>query len=228
MQGAQQDPDVAALCIAQGIPAEELPNYVSSRNFAVGIYGGNPDLAEETAETITAGLVLRPSLDGAVNLQASIDYYQIEVRDIVGYLGDPIWGCFVRELNPTLDPNNIYCQQFSRNPESFEIDDIRDIALNLSELSVSGYDLQVDVGFDAGPGQLHLHTLASYTESATQTAGPGSPQNEFAGKATGYGCCVDSAYFSLAPRVRAREGQFSAHFLHSSQKCCTPRSTGSS
>jgi outer membrane receptor protein involved in Fe transport len=203
VQGAQQDPDVAALCIAQGIPEEELANYVDARRWTVGPAGGNPDLAEETAETITAGLVLRPSWNRAANLQASIDYYRIKVKDIVGYLGNPVFPCFDRDLNPSLDPDNIYCQQFSRNTESFQIDNIRDIALNLSELSVSGYDLQVDVGFDAGPGQLRLHGLASYAESATQTAGPGSPQNEFAGKATSYGITAASAFFSLVPRVRA-------------------------
>ena len=202
VQGAQQDPDVAALCIAQGIPEEELPNFIG-RIWALGPSGGNPELAEEKAETITAGLVLRPSWDWVENLQASIDYYHIEVKDIVGYLGNPVLSCFNRDLNPSLDPENIYCQQFSRNTESFQIDDIRNIALNLSERTVSGYDLQVDAAFDAGPGQLRLHGVASYAESATQTAGPGSPQNKFAGKATRYGSGAATAFFSLVPRIRA-------------------------
>jgi iron complex outermembrane receptor protein len=201
--GALQDPDVAALCVAQGIPAEELPNYVDSKRWTVGPSGGNPNLTEETAETITAGLVLRPSWSWAENLQASIDYYHIEVKNIVGYLGGSVYNCFDRALNPSLDPDNIYCQQFARNAESFQIDEFRDIALNLAELSVSGYDLQVDIAFDAGPGQLRLHGLASYAESATQTAGPGSPTQEHAGKATRYSIVAQSAFFSLVPRVRA-------------------------
>jgi outer membrane receptor protein involved in Fe transport len=203
VQGAQQDPDVAALCTAQGIPEEELANFVDARRFAIGPSGGNPNLAEETAETITAGLVLHSAWDRTANLQTSIDYYHIEVKDIVGYLGNPVFQCFDRNLNPSLDPNNIYCQQFTRNTESFQIDEIRDIALNLSELSISGFDLQVDLGFDAGPGQLHLHGLASYAASATQTAGPGSPQQEYAGKATAYGYNAASPFFALVPRVRA-------------------------
>jgi len=102
-------------------------------------------------------------------------------KDIVGYLGNPVYACFDRDISPALDPENIYCQQFQRNPATYRIGDIQDIALNLSELSVSGYDLQIDVAFDAGPGQLRLHGVANYAESATQTSGPGSPQQEFAG-----------------------------------------------
>jgi outer membrane receptor protein involved in Fe transport len=201
--GAQQDPDVAALCIAQGIPQEELSNYVDTQRFTIGTTGGNQNLGEETAETITAGLVLRPSWGWVDGFQASIDYYHIEVKDIVGYLGDPVYACFDRDINPSLDPSNIYCQQFRRNSETYRIDDIRDIAVNMSELSVAGYDLQVDAAFDAGPGQLRLHGVANYAESATQTSGPGSPEQEFAGKATGYNVTAVSAFFSLVPRVRA-------------------------
>ncbi len=201
--GAPQDPDVAALCIAQGIPEEELQNFVDPKRFGVVTLGGNTELEEETAETFTAGLVLRPSWNFLAGLQASLDYYYIEVRDIVGYLGDPIFACFDRDTNPTLNPENIYCQQFSRNPVTYQIEDIWDIAINLSEISVSGYDLQVDVAFDAGPGQLNLHGVASYAESATQTAAPGSPEQEFAGKATGYSIMADSTFFSHVPRFKA-------------------------
>jgi len=201
--GAQQDPEVAALCIAQGVPESELPNFVDTRGFALGVSGGNPDLAEETAETFTAGLVLRPTWKPVAGLQMSVDYYRIKVRDIVAYLGDPVYSCFNREVNPSLDPDNIYCQQFGRNPVTYQIEDLRDIAINLSEISVSGYDFQADVAFDAGPGQLSLHGIASYAESATQTAGTGSPTQEFAGKATGYAVTAASSFFSLVPRFKA-------------------------
>jgi outer membrane receptor protein involved in Fe transport len=201
--GAQVDPEVAALCVAQGIPEDILPTFTDPKRFALGTIGGNTDLTEETAETFTAGLVLRPSWKFLAGLQASLDYYRIEVEDIVGYLGFPIFNCFDRQLNPALDPQNIYCQKFRRNPVTYQIEDIRDIAINLSEMSVSGYDLQMDIAFDAGPGLLNLHGAANYAESATQTAAPGSPEQEFVGKATQFSIIAQSAFFSLVPRIKA-------------------------
>ena len=50
---------VEALCIAQGVPAALLPDYEDSVGFFQGVYGGNPDLDPETADTLTIGLVLR-------------------------------------------------------------------------------------------------------------------------------------------------------------------------
>ena len=201
--GAQQDPDVAALCVAQGIPESELPNFVDSDRAGPGISGGNPDLAEETAETVTAGFVFRPTWPNAAGLRVSIDYYNIAVDDIVAWLGFPVYSCFDREVNPTLDPENIYCQRFSRDPVTYEIISIDDTAINLSQMGVSGFDLQMDMDFDLGPGQMHLHGIASYAESANQKEAPGSPTREFAGKATGSIVTAQSAFFSLVPRFKA-------------------------
>ena len=198
--GAQQDPDVAALCVAQGIPEDELPNFVDTDNTGFGISGGNPDLTEERAKTFTAGIVIRPTWGIFNGLQASVDYYDIDTRDIVAYIGFPLYDCFDRAVNPSLDPNNIFCQQFSRNPTTYQVENIQETAINLAQMSVSGYDFQADIAFEAGPGQLRLHGWASYAESATQFAGTGSAVQEFAGKATPINVTAQSAFFSLVPK----------------------------
>lgn len=47
--------------------------------------GGNPDLTPETADTITAGLVVTPT--AVPGLSLTFDYYDIQVTDTIGSLG---------------------------------------------------------------------------------------------------------------------------------------------
>src|SRR6185436_15572381 len=53
--------EVTALCAAQGIPAALLPTYTYANDVVPGVTGGNPDLKPESADTLTAGVVLRPN-----------------------------------------------------------------------------------------------------------------------------------------------------------------------
>jgi outer membrane receptor protein involved in Fe transport len=201
ISGAQQDPEVAALCVAQGIPADVLPRFFDSDGVIDGLRGGNPKLGPETADTFTLGLVLSSPWSGAfADLQASVDYYNIEVDDLIGYVEDLVYPCYDRQFNPNLDPENFYCRRFDRDPVTFEITNVLNTAVNVSEMATSGYDFQVDYAVDAGPGQIRLHGVATHVTSATFTPAPGTPTTEYAGKATGYNVTSSSAVFSLAPR----------------------------
>ncbi len=49
-----------------------------------GFSGGNPDLFEETADTLTIGLVVNPrSINALRNLTLTVDYFNIEVEDVI-------------------------------------------------------------------------------------------------------------------------------------------------
>lgn len=49
-----------------------------------GFNGGNPDLFEETADSLTVGLVVNPvSIDALRNLTLTVDYFNIEVEDVI-------------------------------------------------------------------------------------------------------------------------------------------------
>jgi outer membrane receptor protein involved in Fe transport len=199
--GAQQDPDVAALCIAQGIPADVLPRFFDSDGVFDVLYGGNPELGPETADTFTLGLVLSSPWDGAfADLQASVDYYNIQIDDLIGYVEDLLFPCYDRRFNPNLDPENFYCRRFDRDPGTFEVTNALNTAVNVSEMATSGYDIQLEYAIDAGPGRIRLHGVATHVTSATFTPAPGVPTTEYAGKATGYIVTSSSAVFSLVPR----------------------------
>jgi len=199
--GAQQDPEVAALCIAQGIPTELLPTFFDADEVVDFVAGGNPDLKEETADTLTLGVVLRSPWSGVLEgLQGSVDYFRIEIDDVIGYVENLVFPCYDRSINPNLDPENFYCQRFQRDPVTHEVTNALNTAVNSSRMATSGYDFQLDYAIDAGPGSLRLNGVATYTESASFKAAPRVPTLEYASKATGYAVTAESAVFNLMPR----------------------------
>jgi outer membrane receptor protein involved in Fe transport len=199
--GAQQDSDIAALCIAQGIPATVLSSFVDTDKAIENVSGGNPALQEEGADTVTMGLVFESPWNGALaRFRASIDYYRIEMEDVIGFASLPHRRCYDRAFNPDLDPDNFYCRRFRRDAITYEIVDVLNTVANVGVMETSGYDLQVDYAVDAGPGQIELHGVGTYVEQALQQAAPGVPVEQFHGKATFAGATAQSAVFTLVPR----------------------------
>ena len=87
---------VEALCVEQGMPVEVLPDFSSSTILTT--IGGNPDLDPETADTVTAGIVVRPGFESpwVRDLQFTIDWYRIEIDDVVTQLNadTAVLNCF--------------------------------------------------------------------------------------------------------------------------------------
>ena len=87
--------------------------YKQSTDQIDALQGGNPNLHEETADTYTVGFVLQPDTEG--NLQISVDYYNIEIQDVITFL-DPslvVNQCFNFDgTNPTYSNANVQCQKF--------------------------------------------------------------------------------------------------------------------
>ena len=176
---------VAALCTAQAAAAGS-PNYIYTNNQVPGFSGGNPDLTEETANSFTAGFVLTspyesPWLSG---LSASIDYYSIEIEDVIGAVSAStmLQGCFnAQGQNPTYDPDNGYCQLFRRDALSGSVVDARELNGNLATLKTSGIDAQFDWRLtmeDAGLpawGDLNLNVIVGWLESRERQDVAGGP-----------------------------------------------------
>src|SRR6185437_3005018 len=73
------------------------------------IEAANPNLKPEKADTLTAGAVLTPAF--AKRLTASIDFYDIKIRDAIATLGSPTLaqGCFAANL--------LFCPSITFNPD---------------------------------------------------------------------------------------------------------------
>ncbi len=181
-------PQVEALCIAQGMPAALLPDY-TSRSFATTV-GGNPDLGPEKADTVTAGLVVRPNFESAWirDLQFTIDWYRIEIDDVVTFVDavSAVRNCYDPVYNPTFAADNFWCALFGRDSGSGEIVDAVETNWNLATQTTSGIDLQLDWSLPVGPGALAIGWYVGWLDEFSTQTTSNLPANQFGGTIGGF------------------------------------------
>jgi outer membrane receptor protein involved in Fe transport len=118
---------------------------------------GNPNLSEEVADTTTVGVVIEP--DSIPGLRASVDWYDIELKDRVGILGlqEIIDLCF--------EGNAELCQLISRDADG-QIVEITDPQLNIGKSHFAGVDfeLQYRQSLERIGGAMSYKVLASYVD----------------------------------------------------------------
>src|SRR5690606_914053 len=133
----------------------------------VVLRGGNPNLAPEEANTVTAGVVWTPSrlLEG---LQISVDWYDVTIDGAVSLLGTQriVDECFINNVQSL-------CNQLEINTEG-HVTRIHDTYLNVAEATVSGTDLEVAYRFEPNFFQnetesLSLRALAGYLKERSNT-----------------------------------------------------------
>ena len=131
---------VKEFCVSQGVPGTEIDRFVQLEQFALISRGGNPGLEEETADTITAGVVVTP----IENLNIQVDYYDITVEDAIDSVDQQIT---VNNCFDALELNNRFCRLIERD----NIGQLAGVSANLNNVAervVSGLDITVDYAFD--------------------------------------------------------------------------------
>jgi iron complex outermembrane recepter protein len=136
---------------------------------------GNPDLRPETAETTTYGVVFTPDWFPLGDLRASIDYYDIEITDVIAAVGPNF---FLADCYQNLTASS--CARIVRDPNSGQVLSVDTSTGNQASLATEGYDIQVEWSVPIGPGQLTINELYSILEAFTFTGESGIP-NELAG-----------------------------------------------
>ena len=142
---------VKDLCVQQGVPANLIDTLIgSARQGYDEISGGNPNLSEEQADTLTAGFVLSPNF--LTGLTMSMDYYTIEMTGAIAQVGGPqlISDCFT-----TLDINSASCQSIVRDRNG-NILEVYSPLLNLADRNVDGLDWSASYIVDSVPDWLSL------------------------------------------------------------------------
>ena len=148
------NPGAEALCIATGVPAGNVGNAgVINLNAQIpALFGGNPNLEEETSTSWTAGIVLQPSMIPGLTITA--DYFDIEIENFITLTGGSLQGLFdlCYASTGTQDIDSPVCQAFvgTRNGDgAITVDNPPFVGLlNAASLEVSGVDLQVQYGTD--------------------------------------------------------------------------------
>lgn len=123
-----------ANCTALGLGSSFLPDQIALES-VTGRTGGNPNLQEEVAYTLTAGAVFKP--DFIPGFSFSADYWRIRIKDAIGSISRQL------TVNQCVDQPNItneFCGNVVRDPVTGNIRGVNTLIQNLATEKVAGID----------------------------------------------------------------------------------------
>ena len=172
VSGAEQAARTMAICrelMGPGGAAEYYDNRPVNGGLGLGTQNtfGNPDVFEEQADTLTLGVVM----DLFDNWALTVDYYEIEIEDMIAIQSPDATfeSCVSLELNPSGSIDNIFCNALVRNPGNGVASNIDLTFTNQGRAKVSGADVQLNWSTMFANGGLNLNMVANYAlKSETQ------------------------------------------------------------
>lgn len=129
-------PNISDLFESGGSSNTNLFDPVLGRSVQIReIEAANPNLKPEKADTLTAGAVLTP--DFLKRFTASVDFYDIRIKDAIATLGAPTLaqGCFAG--------NQLFCQSITFNSDR-SIAFVSNTRLNLAQAATRGIDFELN------------------------------------------------------------------------------------
>ncbi|MBV9044314.1 MAG: TonB-dependent receptor [Alphaproteobacteria bacterium] len=194
---------VAALCAAQapGIVYGNTSLFSYGANGQIfSISGGNPNLAPETENNYTLGIVLRPGEHLGSFLShftATVDYYNLVLKGVISTVSPvtALTRCYDPGYNPTYSITNNYCQAIHRDPASGSVSQLTNPNgfvsaqnQNLSSWKISGVDTEIvfntdlsEFGFDESWGSLMVADSLGFLDRFKIQQLPGEAYTNIAG-----------------------------------------------
>lgn len=166
-------------CESNPIAAANLPAGATGSDLQVnsqieGLFGGNPDLAEETADTFTFGVIWEPLFID--NLTLTADYFDIQIDDVATNVpSQTIFDlCYLEGVTE-------FCELITRDSDG-RVDIFTSNPRNAAELSTSGVDFSVDYHFETeGYGTFGVYSLITWTDANTLIPLEGEEPIEYVG-----------------------------------------------
>ncbi|RIV79693.1 TonB-dependent receptor [Pelagerythrobacter aerophilus] len=176
------NPELTAICIAQGAPAGVIGNIPSPSAGQINLTsGGNPDLGVETADSYTLGVVLTPPQ--IPRLAVTADYYHIKVTDAITLpTPNDIFGPCFEEGDAEA------CALIRRNPLNGSLNGGGDtpgliaVLTNQGTIVTSGVDLRINYDVPMSFGGLNFDLTGNWTEQSKFQASPVGINRECVGQ----------------------------------------------
>ncbi|HVY88901.1 MAG TPA: TonB-dependent receptor [Hyphomonadaceae bacterium] len=173
---------LAALCVATGVPAAAITNATLAQPTSGQVnsfFGGNPNLTPEKADTKTFGLVWQP--DWIPHLGVTLDYYDIKVDNAISIRPnyDIVDGCYNPARNTTMTATNADCQLIARNTTNGTIEGdliygIQQVTQNIGNVHAEGIDYGVRYSWDLGQwGGLDVALDGTHVLTSSYVPAPG-------------------------------------------------------
>lgn len=157
------DAATAAICQATGVPAANVGSPVLNlaSNQVRAFAGGNPNLKEEEAETLTVGMVVTPTDDFSL----SFDYFDIEIEDAITPFGGGASNILQTCYDPTASfggAGSAFCNAITRRADG-NIIGVETASQNVATRTLKGFDLITDYNFDLVDGTFTISYLGTLT-----------------------------------------------------------------
>ncbi len=168
--GSNPSQALTDLCVATGVAPAQVGVFTQANSQIEGLFGGNPNLSEETSDTVTLGVVVQP-IDG---LDISLDYYNIEVEDAIDILGGSVDNVLDICFNQIQSISSNFCQAISRRADG-NVDVVNVLNENIAKIETAGYDLTVnyvtelDFGFFDSGSVLAVTLRGTFLDKWDQT-----------------------------------------------------------
>ena len=144
----EQSATVQAHCATFAGTATLDPAGVSLITSAGGLSAGNPDLEEESSDTVSYGFVYSPPQVAGLNF--TVDYFDIEITDAIA----------VFTAQTTVDQcarqGGAFCTLIERDPMNGLVNRIDALAINVAEYQADGVDFSADYTFSVGTGEMYV------------------------------------------------------------------------
>ncbi len=161
---------VAALCVAQGIPVGSISTYQFQTTATGQVIPGNLAITPEKADTFNAGFVFNaPRGDGILgDFSVSVDYYNIKIKNVISAVPGltVLSGCYNLDgSNPSYSATNANCALISRDANG-QLVQVTTPFQNLGSLKTDGIEFQirwaVPAPFLGGSSRLYIDTAVGY------------------------------------------------------------------
>jgi outer membrane receptor protein involved in Fe transport len=194
--------DLGARCLADpGVALNVATNgsFTLNQSDLQGISGfnlGNPDLSQETGQSVTFGVVITP--DGIPileNFGFTIDYFKIDIEDAI--VSTPRQ--FI--LDQCYTGDTTFCQYITRRPQpagpnsAGSLEFIDSAPSNSGGEVGEGIDVTVSYAQNIGPGLFGARLTWTHALDGYQIPLPGAPKDPYVGE---IGASEDRAFLSLA------------------------------
>ncbi|RMF81422.1 MAG: TonB-dependent receptor, partial [Planctomycetota bacterium] len=193
---AATDATVRALCEATGVPSANVGNPAIQLNSQIpALFGGNPNLREETSDSWTVGVVLQPSMIPGLTITA--DYFDIKIKDAISVQGGSLQGLLDLCYLQIQDINSEPCQAFVGKRDAGGAITVDNPPLvsnaNIAELFVKGIDAEINYTTSVpfaligdGESRLNFNLLGTWTDKSGFVPVVGLPDTvECAGRFAG-------------------------------------------
>lgn len=153
---------IVSTCTATGVPAANVGTGFQSNGQIQTLGGGNPNLGQETGDTLTIGMVYQPEFIEGLTLQ--VDYFDIEIKDAITIV--PLQ-TVLNECHLSGIASQCAILGAARDPATGELggSPLTSPSLgtvNAGSVNTSGIDVNVSYSADVGPGTLTAQYYGTY------------------------------------------------------------------